>query len=367
MNARGSTEVVVATIGLSMGALSQNLFTIIVTMAVLTTMAMPPMLRWSLARLPLRKAEKERLEREEQEAKGFVPNLERPLLAIDGSANGKLAARIAGLFAGSRGMPATLIKIGNGKASGNGKAAAKADDGEMQETPEAVVKIAAESVPRKPEEERKAIDIITKSADEKPEEVIAEEAGKGYDILFVGIQRTLARGGEIHPDVSRLTAKFEGPLAVVDARNGHAETPLDGELKILAPVNGTNTARNAAEVALVIAQASKAPVTVLFVSQRAPGAKKTRRGMRTRRHEQAILKDIAGLAESYGVQCRTAILADIAADDAIVKETERGKHNLIVLGPSRRAGDTLFFGDTTASVLEKSKASLVIVSSGARA
>src|SRR5262245_60672966 len=40
MNARGSTEVIVATIGLSMGALTQNLFTMIVTMAVATTMAM---------------------------------------------------------------------------------------------------------------------------------------------------------------------------------------------------------------------------------------------------------------------------------------------------------------------------------------
>ena len=48
MNARGSTEVIVATIGLSMGALSQNLYTMIVAMAVLTTLAMPPMLRWAL-------------------------------------------------------------------------------------------------------------------------------------------------------------------------------------------------------------------------------------------------------------------------------------------------------------------------------
>ena len=46
MNARGSTEVIVASIGLSIGALSQNLYTMIVTMAVLTTSAMPPTLRW---------------------------------------------------------------------------------------------------------------------------------------------------------------------------------------------------------------------------------------------------------------------------------------------------------------------------------
>jgi Kef-type K+ transport system membrane component KefB len=50
MNARGSTEVIVASIGLSMGALTQRLFTAIVAMAVVTTMAMPPMLRWAFKR-----------------------------------------------------------------------------------------------------------------------------------------------------------------------------------------------------------------------------------------------------------------------------------------------------------------------------
>jgi Kef-type K+ transport system membrane component KefB len=39
MNARGSTEVIVATIGLSMGVLNQDLFTTIVAMAVVTTMS----------------------------------------------------------------------------------------------------------------------------------------------------------------------------------------------------------------------------------------------------------------------------------------------------------------------------------------
>src|SRR6185436_17571874 len=96
MNARGSTEVIVATIGLSMGLLSQNLFTMIVAMAVITTTAMSPTLRWALARLPMRREEKQRLEREDFERNAFVPNLERILLAVDGGANGRFAARLAG-------------------------------------------------------------------------------------------------------------------------------------------------------------------------------------------------------------------------------------------------------------------------------
>jgi Kef-type K+ transport system membrane component KefB len=45
MNARGSTEVIVASIGLSIGVISQDLFTMIVAMAIVTTLAMPPTLR----------------------------------------------------------------------------------------------------------------------------------------------------------------------------------------------------------------------------------------------------------------------------------------------------------------------------------
>ncbi len=54
MNARGTTEIIVATIGLSIGVVSQDIYTLIVVMAVTTTMVMPPMLRWALTRIPKR-------------------------------------------------------------------------------------------------------------------------------------------------------------------------------------------------------------------------------------------------------------------------------------------------------------------------
>jgi Kef-type K+ transport system membrane component KefB len=117
MNARGSTEVIVATIGLSMGVLSQNLFTMIVAMAVITTLAMPPTLRWALRRLPVREEEQKRIDRELFEEHSFVANLERILVAADDSPNGVFAARLAGLIAGSRNMLVTVVKI-PGKPSG---------------------------------------------------------------------------------------------------------------------------------------------------------------------------------------------------------------------------------------------------------
>jgi K+:H+ antiporter len=114
MNARGSTEVIVASLSLSMGALSQDLFTIIVTMAIVTTIAMPPMLRWALARLPLQPDEEARIEREEFEARGFVTNVERLLVAVDESASGKFASRLAGLLSGSQRIPSTVLQFASG-------------------------------------------------------------------------------------------------------------------------------------------------------------------------------------------------------------------------------------------------------------
>jgi nucleotide-binding universal stress UspA family protein len=59
----------------------------------------------------MRKEEKQRLEREELEQKGFVPNLERLLIAVDDSPNGRFASRVAGVLAGTHGMPATVLHI----------------------------------------------------------------------------------------------------------------------------------------------------------------------------------------------------------------------------------------------------------------
>jgi Universal stress protein family len=59
----------------------------------------------------MRKEEKQRLEREELEQRGFVSNLERLLVAVDDSPKGKFALRTAGVLAGTHGMPATVLHV----------------------------------------------------------------------------------------------------------------------------------------------------------------------------------------------------------------------------------------------------------------
>jgi K+:H+ antiporter len=369
MNARGSTEVIVATIGLSMGALSQDLFTMIVAMAVLTTLAMPPTLRWALGRLPLRKEEKERLEREAQEAKGFVYNLERLLVAVDDSANGQFGSRVSGMIAGTRVMPTTIMHITSTKKTGgksesrkaDDKAAGATDEERAKERAEVAAQIlkdaAAEIRRRQPKKQRPDakldVTLIANATTETKE--IAEEAEKGYDLLVVGLDKTTVRDNTaFHANVGQLAAGFDGPLTIVDARDGLLNNPPEAALSILVPVNGTEPSRRAAEVAIAMARASRAPITALYVAP-------PRNGKRPRRRADGILKDIVELGESYDIDTRTAVRAEKAADEAILKEMAKRKHNLIVMGVERRPGEKLFFGETATAILEKSDRSIVFV------
>ncbi|HVZ50960.1 MAG TPA: cation:proton antiporter [Pseudolabrys sp.] len=356
MNARGSTEVIIASVGLSMGALSAQLFTMIVTMAVLTTMAMPPTLRWALARVPMRKEEKQRLEREEMEAKGFVPKLERLLIAIDDSANGKFATRIGGIIAGANAMPTTVMHI-HGKKRPSKSAVQEAKD-KAKEIGQTVQVVAGRSDDSKRDEDKSEtkIDVTTMIERLPNTEVVAAEAEKGYDLMVVGLDKTVTDKTEFHDDITNLAAGFDGPLAVAGLRHGQLDDPLHSRLSILVPVNGTDASRRAAEVAIAVARAAKAPLTALYVAP--SGKTKTRR---SRQYEEAILKDIVALAETYGLPIKTAVRADIAADQAILKEVGRRRNNLIVLGVGRRPGEKLFFGDTAAALLEKSTKSLLFV------
>jgi Kef-type K+ transport system membrane component KefB/nucleotide-binding universal stress UspA family protein len=370
MNARGSTEVIVASIGLSMGALTQNLFTMIVTMAFVTTMGMPPMLRWSLARVPLGKAEKERLEREEFEAKGFVSNLERLLLVVDESPNGRFTSHIAGLIASRGGLPTTVVPKdlpkGLNKPGGKAKAKQPAEADTAAETTGAqALEAAAKEVKKtEPKEDEPApVHVTVRKLSESPiEETITSEAEKGYDLLFIGLQSTKSRSGAFNPEIAGMALAFEGPLAIVMGQGANLTQPDRCRFNILVPVAGTEVSRRAAEVAVTIARACECPMTALYVANTGASAKR-RGGARERRQEQAILKDIVQMADRYDVKVKTAVRSDVAPDVAILAQAKQGGHDLIVMGVQRRPGDKLFFGDTAAAVFEKSPGSVLFLSS----
>ncbi|SDF19647.1 transporter, CPA2 family [Bradyrhizobium brasilense] len=357
MNARGSTEVIIATIGLSMGVLSQTMFSMIVTMAILTTMAMPPMLRSALARLPLGQDEKERLEREEYEQRGFVANLERLLLAVDESRNATFAAHLAGQLAGGRGLPITVLHVGaNAKLQEKNRA--------DEESPEAAVINAAKASAEADADGGGNVDVISRAREETAAEAIAEEAKKGFDLLVVGMDAVADPDGGFDRRLDDLTSGFDGPLAIAAAKGVHEKEPTANARKILVPVSGSNVSRRGAEVAIALARLSSEPLQVVYVSTtRDKGARRTSPSM-SLAHEEAILKDIAATAARYDINVTTRLRANTAPEIAILQEIASSRADLVVIGVDRIQGDRLNFGSIAAAVLGKSKASVLLVSDG---
>jgi Kef-type K+ transport system membrane component KefB len=352
MNARGSTEVIVAKIGLSMSILSQNLFTMIVTMAVVTTLAMPPMLRWALGRIPLGDEEKERLEREEIDARGVLSRLERLLVVADNGALGRFASYLAGLVGGGSGMPTTVLRAGP-----SGEASPRRDEQDVQKIKKGA-KASAGAVKQEEARPVEKVALTVHDEDMLSPDRVAEEARKGYSMLFVGLARGLTGKGVFTRRFSDLVNAFDGPLCLVVKRPGESKSMplLDQDKTILVPINGTEISRSAAELAFVIARPHRAQVKALYVARSA----KPETASLSHRREEAVLKDIVDLADRYGVTIQTVMQPRGSAGSAIVKEASKGA-SMVVMGVARRPGLELFFGETAGAVLAACPGPIVLI------
>jgi Kef-type K+ transport system membrane component KefB/nucleotide-binding universal stress UspA family protein len=361
MNARGSTEVIVASIGLTMGALTQNLYTMIVTMAVLTTMAMPPMLRWGLRRLPMRKDEKERLEKEELDEKGFVSRFERLLVTADESANGAFATRLAGFIAGQRGMPVTVVQLEKRKPGSREEE--KKAEAPLKEVATEGAKEGHRAASEDQKEDKPEKVEVSARIETQPAEAVKKEGEKGYDMLFLGLEKMHLKDGGFSAQVDKVVKDFEGSLALVIA--GREPAILDSKgFDILVPVNGTEASRNGAEIAFALSAPKESTVTALHVGERpaSNGSRRRANKQAQKRNQKAVLDDAVKLARRYGHErIKTAVHTDIAPDAAILEEAEKSGANLIVIGASRRVGDHLFLGQTVACTLKNWKGAVVLV------
>ena len=368
MNARGSTEVIVASIGLQVGALTLQLFTAIVAMAVVTTMAMPPMLRWAFSRLPLSEEERARIEREDFEARGFLPRIDRLLAAVDSSPSGHLASSVAGLLAAARRTPTTVLQLeaprANDEAPPTDSAERSSELVKAAAAAGAEAAVASRVAPASPAAED--LDVRTQSGTrECAATAIATEAHKGYGLLMIGSEPAAVEDG-FAPQLSRTAAGFPGPFAIAIARGKHRQSPA-GRLRVLVTVNGTRVSRQGAEVAIALAHASRGSVTALHVSTaRAAGAGAVWRlhfgdALTPRGYPNAVIREIIEMGEHYGVEVQGEIRHAGTVRNALLRELAREQHDLLVMGVSPRPGEQLFLGELAAEMLRRAGSSLLFV------
>ena len=357
LNARGSTEVIIASIGLAMGALNHQLYTMIVAMAVATTMAMPPMLRWMMVRVPLREAESRRLDKEEAEAGQDVPKMERALVLVDDSPNGRLASRLAGLFAVRQQVLTTILErpgaaVPAGAARPSGPLLALAAKAETK-------KLATADVAAPPAAPPLALEQLIQVKGVLEGDAVEREVGKGYSIAFVGIEIPIQHAERrFEEQIQRLVESFDGPIAIVvnaGRTTIHPHAPLD----ILVPTGGTQEGRLATELALILAKATEGTLAALHVFDPQEDTDLLRG--RARRMGMSVLVDAHRLGKRSGVSVKGLTATNANPDLEIRRATRRHHYDLVVMGASLRRADVKFVGPRTASLLRDVRTPILLI------
>jgi nucleotide-binding universal stress UspA family protein len=307
------------------------------------------MLKWALQCLPMSPEERARLEREEFEAQGFLKHIERILVAVDDSPNGRLASQLVGLLAGVRQIPTTVLDF----------AASSSADKAATERATATIKAEALTSEDAASANADQVDITRRTEKANTlEEAIIAEAPKGYGLLVIGRQAS-AGGNSFDSRITRIAMSFEGPFAFAIDRARHgAVAAHTGRLNVLAPITGTAVSRDGAEVAIALAQASEGSVTALYVTN----VGRMSRNWRQQFAAEAAIKEIVAIGEHYGIEVRGLIRRGHPTENAILKEIGSSRYNLLVMGVSPRPGAQLFLGDVAADVLERARCSLLFVS-----
>lgn len=348
MNARGAMEIIVATIGLQVGILSQDMFSIIVLMAMATSLMAPPALRWTLGRIVPEEQELERLRREELSAGSMVAAIRRVLIPVRVRTGQNIVHRIeAHLIERLRRqgpLSVTLFNVSEPGQRGESVKFLESLGGEFPSTADLTLKVVEGREPTRP---------------------ILAEAGKDYHLMLLGATESVERLGALfHPLVDEMVRLAPCPTLVV--RGGGTARANWPPRRLLVPTNGSVASRNAAEVAFLLATEEDEEVLVLSVGQKLGlfsrfGAD-TKISERELEARHQIVGELVERGRVRGARTRGAVEVGTNVESVILETARREEIDLILLGTDVRPGsERLFLGPRVERILKSAPCPVIVV------
>lgn len=348
LNARGALEIVIATVGLSLGVLNDASYAIVVVMAIVTSVMAPPLLRLLVRGWAGTAEEQARLRREEQMASNLLLRPGRILVPTRGGVASRYVASIVGSGFPSE-APATLLVVGD----------------EAREADLTTVSGLLGD---------RAVEQVRVGGD--PSRSVVAQSVLGFDVVASGLAPS--------PDAANI-----GPISTAALRDSRLpvvlvrppRSPVDSVppehprfRRILLPVSASRPARAAAELAISLAVSGRASLHLLHVS--APlDTGPVKRILRTtlRSHERTVgsfadpvgerLIDAAEReARDQGLDVRRILFGHQSRGAAIVEAAHEERCDLVVLGASvQDAVGEPFLGQTAEFVLSNCDVTVAVV------
>jgi Kef-type K+ transport system membrane component KefB/nucleotide-binding universal stress UspA family protein len=334
LNARGALEIVVASVGLTLGVLNQASYSVVVVMAIATSMMAPIMLRLVARGWQGSPAEHERLSREQVLSRNIVVRPQRLLLPSHGGPNSELAARLLDLV-WPEGVEATVLSVGRDVVPGD------------------IDRVCAAFTARPVEHEH--------LEDDNPLEAILGHAKLGYGAVGVGATDQVVTGRLISSVVDALLSNCPVPVIMV---RGAAGAGAHEVRRIVVPAVGTAAGRAALEVAFGMARGVGAVVEVAHVLTRRASSTSNRalspEGRTAVGH--GVLADAVRLADELGVRANPQVRTGRSASEELVALAEEVRADVLVVTANvRRVSERPFLGHGVEHLLEHSPCTLVVV------
>lgn len=350
LNARGAMEIIMATIGLQLGILGQDMYSIIVVMAMATSLMAPTALRFVLKRVKPDEQEALRLRNEELSEDSLIANVHRVLFPVRGPRPGKKrpeprAIESYVLDRLGEDLAVTLLNVARPGEKADGQAyLADLTDG-----------FANGNVTRRVIESNSAVDAIL------------DEAQKDYDLIVLGASEASGTDEVVfNRIVDQVVRMAPCPTLVVKG----ASTPEAWPPKrILVPSEGTAASRHAAELAFALAKGGASRVSLLnvVVEQQAPYRMNDGGAAQQRQLAAAyqIVNNLRELGEARGVNPDTEVRVAPDTVSAILEVAANLGHDLIILGTDLRPGsERLYLGPRVEQILAASKVPVIVINAG---
>ncbi len=220
LNARGALEIVIASIGLSIGVLNDASYGAIVVMAIATSLSAPPLLRLILAEWGGTEAEQQRLRSEEAARNRIVLSERPPLLLTRGQPPSITAAQLIELCW----PPASTVTV-------------MTDAGVDLATIRNVL-------------HDRSLRVVERG-DVEPASAVLAEAGKGHGTIVLGL--TDRPGGPpLSPLVEAILAGTTRPVVMVRSERISGRALPQAFARALVPVTGSVNSRAAQELAVAM-------------------------------------------------------------------------------------------------------------------
>lgn len=326
LNARGAMEVIIATVGLGMGVLNDASYTIIVLMAMVTSMAAPPTLRLAVRNFTGSTEEQARLEQEEKLSTNLVVKNRRLLLPSRGLPNSIVAAQVLHL-AWPAETPVTVLSVGSDDADID--AVLNVFDGREHE--------------------------VRNVADRDAVAAILDEAKLGFGAIGLGVMDTPRPGQLLSTVADDVLARSQLPMVVV-RRARHQMTRLPSFFtRCIVPVSGSRSSRAAQEVAGNLGAKLGTELLLTHVVSRADGGDADRPGI-------SLLGAAHDAARDLGATARTILRHGVSVTDELLSLAEVEDVDLVVAGASpRRLDERVFLGHMIEELLARCDATVVVV------